>query len=170
MNIGVDPIVLEQNLGTLATIVEDFGIAIGVVLIFAAFLKFKRHGEMRGGASHQSTLAGPIMLLMSGVALLWLPTVVGVALQAFWGANNPMSLPTTGDSGLAALEPAILMFVRLVGVIAFIRGWILLSKTGKEGAQPGTLGKGLTHLLGGILCIHIIGTMDLLAQILGFID
>ena len=64
--------------------------------------------------------------------------------------------------------PAILVFVRVVGIGSFIRGIVLLSRSGDhQRSQPGMLGKALIHILAGVLLIHIVGTMDLLEDILG---
>ena len=57
---------------------------------------------------------------------------------------------------------ALLGLVQVMGVIAFIRGWVLLGHAGEQNAQQGMFGKGLTHIIGGILAINIVGTKDLI--------
>ena len=54
----------------------------------------------------------------------------------------------------------VLWFVRLVGYIAFIRGWLLLNQAGQ--GKDGSIGRALTHLGGGVAAINI----DITATIL----
>ncbi len=48
--------------------------------------------------------------------------------------------------------------IRLVGIIAFIRGWYYLVHPGEQGGQI-TVGKGLTHIIGGIFAYHMGATV-----------
>jgi intracellular multiplication protein IcmC len=47
-----------------------------------------------------------------------------------------------------------LTFVQVIGVIAFVRGWLILKKV-VEGSGNVSLAQGLTHILGGVLAINI---------------
>ncbi|OGT97952.1 MAG: hypothetical protein A2298_04455 [Gammaproteobacteria bacterium RIFOXYB2_FULL_38_6] len=163
----VDPSVLIKNLQTIARIVQDISIVLGISLIVAGVFRFKRYGEMRGMMSHNMTIADPLMLLIGGTGLLTLPWLAAMAVQAFFGTASPLSESGAGISGWDQMMSAVAVFVRLIGVGAFIRGWSILAKTGKEGGQPGGIGRGLIHIIAGILCIHIIGTVHLLQYIVG---
>ncbi len=50
------------------------------------------------------------------------------------------------------------------GAVPAMRSLVLFSKLGHQ-AQPGTMGKAIMHLLGGILCVNIVGTIQLVAFI-----
>ena len=56
--------------------------------------------------------------------------------------------------------------MRVIGAISFIRGWVILTRVSKH-AQPGTFGKGLTHVIAGILAINIYETWEILMNTLG---
>ena len=62
----------------------------------------------------------------------------------------------------------ILKYLSLIGLIAFLRGWVILSKMGHSGSQPGRVGKGITHSGGGILLINIVQTTQILANTFGY--
>ncbi len=161
------PMILSQNFEYLARILQVIAIAIGLALFLGAFFKLKKYGEQRTMMSMQMTMAGPLLMIISGSALLILPTFIGTALLALWGNSNPLQY--SGDTtGLGAFIPPILMFVRVIGVGSFIRGLVLLARSGDHQGQQGTMGKALIHILAGILCVNIVGTVDLLEALLGF--
>ena len=54
----------------------------------------------------------------------------------------------------------------VVGIVAFIRGMIMLNKVGGQGAQPGTMGKALTHIVGGLLAINMWGFWEVIENTL----
>lgn len=163
----MNPTVLMRNLGTLAGIVQTVSIIMGLGLAMSGLFRLKRYGEMRTFMSHQMTLASPLLTFLGGIMLLCVPLVVRTGLLSMWGTSNPLRYSGPAE-GFGQLVPPIIMFVRLIGVGAFIRGIVLFSRSGREGAQPGIMGKSMLHILGGMLCIHILGTLDLLKQILGW--
>lgn len=156
---------LTSNFNIIAEIMTSISLLMGVGFTLGGIFQLKKHAEQRSMmASH--SIAGPIMLLVSGAILCILPAFMGSILLAFWGTSSPLSY-SGGPSGYNVLIPPILIFIRIIGVGAFIRGVVLLSKTGGQQSQPGTLGKALVHLLAGVLLVHILGTIDLLKSILG---
>jgi len=163
----VDPAYLIKNLEMISRIVQDISILLGVVLIAAGILRFKRYGEMRGIMSHQMTIGDPLMLMVGGTGLLMLPWLVSMGVQAFFGSASPLTVSGVGINGWDRLMSAVTIFVRLIGIGAFIRGWAMLSKAGKESGQPGRVGRGFIYIIAGIFCIHILGTVHLLQYIMG---
>lgn len=156
---------LTSNLLIIAKIMQIIGIGMGIAFIFGAMMKFKKYGEMRTMMSSQMTVYAPLSMLLAGTLLIMLPTFISTALHAFWGTDSPLSYDS-GEWWGDLMEP-IIVFVRIVGVGSFMRGIVLLARAGAEHNQPGTLGKALIHIFAGILCVHIIGTKNLLEAILG---
>jgi intracellular multiplication protein IcmC len=62
---------------------------------------------------------------------------------------------------------ALLRILQLIGVIAFVRGWVLLARSQGQGAQPGTMGKAVTHVFGGVLLMNIVATVNIMYNTLG---
>lgn len=169
-DIGNLPDILVANLNLIATIMQTLAILIGLALFVGGMFQLKRYGEMRTMMSAQMSISGPLMMLFSGVAMLCSPLLMGTFLVSFWGPAGVTDLPYDGDTSSSwsqYIEP-VLMMVRLVGVYAFMRGFVMASKTGSGHAQPGTTGKVLIHIFAGILCVHIMGTIQLVESILGF--
>lgn len=85
-------------------------------------------------------------------------------------ATNASSELGYGTLGMgnewAQLIDTIVQFIQLVGLISFIRGWFILSQAGGSGAQQGSFGKGIVHIIGGILAINFIPFMHAIAQII----
>lgn len=156
---------LTAHFNIIAEIMTSIALLMGVGFTLAALFQFKKHAEQRSMMSHHS-IAGPIILLICGAILCTLPAFMGSMLLAFWGTSSPL-IYQGGPSGYNALIPPILMFIRIIGVGAFIRGVVILSRAGSQQSQPGTLGKALVHLLAGVLLVHILGTIELLKNILG---
>jgi intracellular multiplication protein IcmC len=164
------PDVLTANLGIIAQIVQTIAILMGLSLFVGGMFQLKRYGEMRTMMSSQMSIAGPVMTLLAGVSLLCTPLFMGTLLVSFWGPEGIADGAYEGDtaSSWSQYIPPILIFVRLIGVYAFMKGFVMAARTGSGHAQPGTIGKVLIHIFAGILCVHIMGTIKLIESILGF--
>lgn len=158
--------VLTNNFELMAVILNSVSVLLGLSLTFGAFMALKKHGEQRTMMSGQGTLAGPLVMLVCGAILMILPKFTSAILLAFWGHRSDMSY-TGGATGYSELVPPILIFVRVIGLGSFIRGVFMLSRTGGQQHQPGQIGKALMHIVAGVLCMHVMDTIDLLQDILG---
>ena len=61
----------------------------------------------------------------------------------------------TEDNSWQQFMSVCYMVIQFIGVLAFIRGLVILSHVGGHGGHQGSLGRGLTHVIGGIFCINI---------------
>ena len=59
--------------------------------------------------------------------------------------------------------------IQVAGLIAFIRGWLILSKSVQKdgGNQPGQLTKGMIHIVGGVLAMNVTRTIDVITATFG---
>lgn len=167
-SIGNLPDILMENLGWVAIIFQTVSIFLGLGVFVGGMFQLKRYGEMRTMMSSQMSIGGPAMMLFSGAALMYLPTFISTVLVGFWGTGAEIDLPVQSTmEGWAQYIPPVLMLVRLVGIYAFARGFLMLSRSGSHG-QQGQIGKALIHILAGIFCVHIMGTIQLLESFFGF--
>lgn len=155
-----------HNLETLGGILQAIAIGIGVGLVLSGFFKLMRYGQMRSFMSQQMSLMGPMALIVSGVFMLSIPTTIHLFLSTVWTNTNPIRYQSSGASW-DEIFVAIKMFVRVLGVIAIMRGILLLSRLGSQG-QPGTAGKAGMYIFGGILSVHIQGTIDIIKSFYGY--
>lgn len=158
--------ILTSNFIVMSYILQKVAVVIGIMLTIAGIFQFKKYGEQRSMMSTHMSAAGPALMVICGAALMVLPSVLGAALIAVWGNDNPLSY-AGGPTGYSSLVPAIVILVRVVGIGSFIRGIVMLSKTGGQQSQPGTVGKAFMHILAGVMCIHILGTIGVIENILG---
>lgn len=158
--------ILTQNFTTLAEIVHSVAVLLGVCMTFSGFFQLKKYGEQRTMMSSQMSMAGPLMMITAGAMLLILPDFIGAMVLSLFGTTTPGAY-SGGVFYYSTLIPPILIFVRVVGVGAFVRGIVLLSRVGGQQTQPGQLGKAMIHIFGGVLCIHIMGTVTLLESLMG---
>ena len=164
--LGPNTLVLIQNLVQVGQIINIISIGMGIFFILVGFLKLKRYGEMRTMMSQQMTLLGPLMYLMIGSFLLYLPTTLQLFTSMIWTNTNPMG-PSHGG-GLWEWVNAIHVFIRLMGVVGVIRGLSGLATAGTQG-QPGKIMKSFMFIIGGVMCIHITGSIQLVESLFGWI-
>ena len=126
---------------------------------------------MRTMMSMHMNILGPLSVLIASVFLLLFPQFVGTLIMSFWGKANIDPLPYTGpEDDFGMYITPILMFVRIIGIVSIIRGVMLLSRTGEQQSQPGQAGKAGLHILGGLLSVHIMYTIELLKNIFGIVS
>lgn len=139
---------------------------IGIYFIFMGLLKLKQYGESRTMMSSDHSLSAPIIFLTVGALLLYLPTSVEVGLTTFWSSPSPYGYVSQSDQW-GTFFNTIFVIIQLLGTISFIRGLIILAGMGGGHAQQGTLGRGLTHIIGGIFCINLYQFVQMILSTLG---
>jgi intracellular multiplication protein IcmC len=155
-----------QSLDIIGHILQTVSILIGLCLFLAGMMQLKRFGEMRTFMSHQMTLWGPLSILFASILLLVLPFTITTSLRAFFGDGQTLPLAYTAHTShdIDTYLPVVFTFIRLIGVGAIMRSCMLLSKSAGQGGH-GQIGKSITFLFGGILCVHVLGTITLIKSI-----
>lgn len=60
----------------------------------------------------------------------------------------------------------VVSYIQLIGLIAFVRGWFILSHSAESsGGQQGTFSKGLVHIIGGIVAINFVPFMHSISSL-----
>jgi intracellular multiplication protein IcmC len=75
--------------------------------------------------------------------------------------SSNQALDTLFGSGSVVGRP-LAIIIQVIGLIAFVRGWVLVARSASQGQPPGGTGKGLIHVFGGILAINIVGTINMI--------
>ncbi len=155
-----------ESLSGLSRLVTATTYLLGVFLVASALYKLKALGDARTMMSQQMDIGGPIVKMMIGAGLIWWPTLIDVTTYTFWGTTSPLSYqPNFGYEIDTVIEVAF-QVLRLVGIIAFVRGWYYIVKSGEQGGQ-GMMGKGFTHIIGGIFAYHMGATVRVLMNTFG---
>lgn len=144
---------IQNTIPQLMRMITAFAYIIGFYMVIQGVMKLKHVGEMRTQMSHEHHLTGPILHIAIGALLIYLPSSVQVGLSTFWTNPNPYGYIIQQDQWEQFMNVCFVV-IQFIGVLSFIRGLIMLSHVG-SGGQHGVLGRGLTHIIGGIFCINI---------------
>lgn len=131
-----------------------FGYLAGVLFVMKALFAFKVYGEQRTMMSTQTSIRIPLTYLAVGMALLFMPSMVSIMSQSFFMTPTVGIIGYTNNTGdvFNDVKTNVYALIQVFGVISFVRGWFLISHT--QGAQ-GSIGKGVTHIMAGIVGINI---------------
>ena len=131
----------------------------GFLLVLQGVHKLKEYGEVSSMMGGSRNIWSPLMTLAVGSMLLYFVSSYQVGLQTLFGTSSPSPLTYSGGTDYSEeLINAVVLLMQLVGCIAFIRGLLILNSAAGHNAQPGSYGKGITFIVGGLLSINIYGT------------
>ena len=146
----------SETMPELMRLTTAIAYVLGFFFVLKGVMALKTYGESRTQMSTQHELKEPLIYLFVGALLIYLPTSVQAGLSTFWSNPTPYAyIDEGGSEPWADLIKACYMIIQLIGTISFIRGLILLASTGGHGAQHGTFGKAMAHIIAGIFCINI---------------
>jgi intracellular multiplication protein IcmC len=136
---------------------------LGFMMIVKMIYHLKVYGEGRTMMSSQNSLKGPLTWALVGTALMYTPTVFQVFMWTTFNEPNivnPLTYTVTGWSKESM--SALVGLIQLVGLFSFVRGLLLIGKSGDQHSQGGVFAKGLTHIVGGLFAINIVGTIKII--------
>lgn len=147
----------------------------GIAFAVKALFCLKVYGESRTQMSGQASIKEPLVYFLVSAMLLFLPTSFETFMNSTFGYSQILAYsPTTNGSAIlttlfgqnSPFGYTVSLAVQVVGVIAFVRGWVLIARSATSGQPPGGTGQGLTHVFGGILAMNIVGTMQMVNETL----
>lgn len=117
-----------------------------------------------------ATAGGIALRLLTCAVFLYLPAAIASGQATVFG--EPTILSYTPGSALSAsgqiVVKTVLGFVQIVGLWAFLWGFLLLNRAHARGAyEPGLGAKGATHIVGGILAMNGVATLKMAAETFG---
>jgi intracellular multiplication protein IcmC len=161
---------LDTSLPQVEKLVIGFAFLLGIGFCLRAVYRFKIYGEARTMMSSQTSIKEPLFLLFIGAVFLYIPTGLKIFNNTAFGYETPLAYSQWAARGSVnnITASSIFDFVKIMGLISFVKGWYMLSKASiQSGAQGNTFGKSMTHIIGGILAINIVGTMNIVMNTLG---
>jgi intracellular multiplication protein IcmC len=161
---------VANNLLPVQKLVTGASYVIGLAFAFKAIYTLKAYGESRAMMSSNANLKEPIFYLIAAAMFIYFPTGLAIVLNTTFGSSSilqyaPINENHQGLAGVFAnsgVGRSLKIIIQTIGVIAFVRGWVLIARSGAQGQQPGTAGKGLIHVVGGVLAINIIATLNMI--------
>lgn len=143
--------------------------AIALLLVGISRLTKRMDDGPRGPAG-----MGTVMTFLASGALFSFGSSMGVFTTSIFGDTSIMTQSSITSTSIAAADAAkiervieaLMVFVMLVGYIAFIRGWFVL-KAFADGQNGATMAQGLTFLFGGALAINLGELINMIQASLG---
>lgn len=117
-----------------------------------------------------ATAGGIALRGLTCAVFLYLPAAIAVGQATVFG--EPTILSYAPGSALSAsgqiVVRTVLGFIQIVGLWAFLWGFVLLNRAHARGAyEPGLGAKGATHIVGGILAMNGVATLKVAAETFG---
>ncbi|MDE2336647.1 MAG: hypothetical protein KGL10_04990, partial [Alphaproteobacteria bacterium] len=114
---------------------------------------------------------GTIMTFLASGALFSFGDMAGIFSNSLFGTSTAATYATISTSVITAsdaaqVEPVIesmMIFIMIVGFIAFVRGWFVL-KAFADGSSQASLAQALTFLIGGTMAINLGQLINLLEK------
>jgi intracellular multiplication protein IcmC len=157
----------SQTIPQFMQLVTATAYVMGMWFIIKGIHSLKEFGESRTQMSSNASLKGPLIFICVGTALLYLPSSVEVGLSTFWADTAPIGyIQESGDQWTIIYNDAFLI-IELIGTISFIRGLVILTRLGSGHGQGGELGRAITHIVAGVMCINLNGFLDAINGTLG---
>jgi intracellular multiplication protein IcmC len=172
MAAGVDAIQMLQNLSKAYPALWKMVTALCYIIGFAFAVRgvyyLKNYGELRTMTATQTSLKIPIVFFIVSAVFLYIPTGYKVVSMTVLGYSSPLAY----SSATAGINPMVLHaitgLISFIGLLSFVRGWLILVKHTEQPGGQATLGKALTHIIGGLLAINILGVADIIWNTFGF--
>ena len=149
---------------------------IGLMLIVRGVMMYRIFANQTYGSAQRGEIAGPLVFLVVGIILLYFPSSLNTSLYTFFGTSEIGQLQELAaysnrsqSETFLQLQNIVVKYLKLIGLIAFVRGWVILAKMGHPGAQPGSIGKGITHIIGGVVLINIIDVLIIFENTFGYV-
>lgn len=152
-------------------LVTGLAYVMGIGFAIKGLMALKALGESRTAMSSQGSFKEPLIYLLIASVFIYLPSGVDLILTTVFGSSNIMAFAPINSSNDAintifgagsVLGRSLVIIIQTIGIISFVRGWILIARSASHGQQPGGTGKGLIHIFGGILALNIVLTLQII--------
>ena len=142
--------------------------AIGISFLLLAFFKLKHLADFRTMSGGQQDIGKAFMMIGLGAIFLWMPFIINVMTYTFFGSTvGQLRSKYPVDAENRQYYVAFFQMMMIIGLISFIRGWLILASMAKSQAQPGTIGKAITHIIAGLFLYHLQAVMHILDASMG---
>lgn len=162
---------IANNLGPVEKLLTAGTYLLGISFAIKALYCLKVMGERSAGGQQGSGVKEPIIYFVVGAVFLYFPTAFAILMNTTFGYSSVLAYAPIVSSNQqisnlfgpgSEAGRALSLIIQVIGMVAFIKGWLLISKSASQGQPPGGTSKGLVHVFGGILAMNIVGTLHVL--------
>lgn len=162
---------IANNLAPVQGLITGAAYVIGLSFALKALYSLKVYGEARTMTASHTSIKEPLVYLIVAGIFIYFPTGLAIVLNTTFGSSSILQYApvNSGNQTINALFGSgsivgrpLTIIIQTIGLIAFVRGWILIARAASQGQPPGGTGKGLVHVFGGILAINIVATINII--------
>jgi len=166
---------LAESLGQVWEMLTGACWLFGIMIFLSGMLKLKKYGQMTVFMMSHAEIVGPLSRILIGTLLIYTQYGLNVMLATLFneeGGSGEFSMDSitsynSSMTGSNALLFPVFLIVQIIGLLAFMRGLMKLTKAGEQGAQPGTVPTALMLVFGGVMCVNIVGTINMVRITIG---
>jgi intracellular multiplication protein IcmC len=160
---------LNSNMPAVVRFLVAVAYVSGIWLVVSAVVELRIYGQSRTMMPGNTSFTGPLAKFLVGIALMFFPNVVNISMWTLWGEGSAsvLSYPTSTNAQWDPMIKGAVSLIRVLGYISIIRGLMMYTRASQHGAQPGMTGKATVHIIGGVLAVNIVQTMNILKASLG---
>jgi len=155
---------ISQSLFPIQRLITGGAYILGILFFITAISKLRKIGDHRAQSHSQEKMFTPLMYLLIGAALLYLPSALDLMANTAFGIGNVL---TYSDYNQGNIYSVMGLFIRTAGIIWFVRGCVLVAYASEPGAQNGP--KGLVFIVAGILAINFDNTVAMVNTLFGHV-
>jgi intracellular multiplication protein IcmC len=116
-----------------------------------------------------TNIKGPLAYLLAGTMLIFIPAAFHMINYTFFGTPNILSYTGSGETALSQQSiVTVIGLVQVIGLIAFVRGWMHIARLAEQGGGQPMVGKALTHIIAGVFAINVVQLKDVIWYTFGF--
>ncbi|HDO8154780.1 TPA: type IV secretion system protein DotV [Legionella pneumophila] len=154
---------ISQSLYPVQKLITGGAYILGVLFFLTAIGKLKKIGDHRAQSSSQEKMFTPMMYLLVGVLLIYLPSGMDLMANTAFGVGNVL---TYSNYNPANIYSSMGFLIRTAGVLWFIRGCVLVAHSSQPGTQQGL--KGLVFLIAGVFAMNFDNTIAMINSALDY--
>lgn len=161
---------LQLSLGAIWQMLMASCWLFGIMVLLSGMLKLKKYGQMTVFMMSHAELVGPLSRILVGTLLIYTPYAIDTVLGTLWQdatVSDIQGYPASTSTGSASLMGPVFTIIQVIGLIAFIRGMLKLTKAGEQGTQPGTIPSAFMLVFGGVMCMNIVETLNTVRSTIG---
>lgn len=153
---------ISHSLYPLQRLITGGAYVLGLLFFITAVMKLLKIGDHRAQSSSQEKMFTPLMYMLFGALLLYLPSALDLAANTAFGVGNVLTYSSYNPTNIYS---SMGLMVRTAGILWFVRGCVLVAHASQPGAQDGP--KGLVFILAGILSMNFDNTIAMMNYIMG---
>jgi len=163
---------IASNMLPVQRMITGAAYLIGLTFAVKAIYSLKNLGESKASSSQgQASLKEAMVYLFVAGIFIFLPSGLDMVMTTTFGTSNVLQYASVDSSNQAIdtlfgsgslVGQSLTRIIQTIGLIAFVRGWVLIARGAGHGQQPGGTGKGLMHIFGGVLAINIVLTLQII--------